>query len=120
MTTYIAQPVYLMHTSIKAIFDVGKKMQQALKTNDLDGFYTLVDERENLIAGLKKKNGNLQISEKDAAALEKQFQLIIETLNQKEQQMIDQLNQLDQFRKAGRSYHAPQNRRQFIRKNLMG
>ena len=112
-----------MEKILKAILNIGEQIQLALSTDDLDSFYDLLEEREKLVASLNQMAATTPLSpiHSDAArALEAQFNSIIELLDKKEEQMMEQLRHVDRFRKAGQSYTPPVERRQFINKDLRG
>lgn len=108
-----------MDNTLKALYDLGEKMQEALDADDLGAFYKLVDQRENIVKQLRpeKEKG---LSPEDTATLETQFHAIMGALNSKEMQMIEQLQQLDKFRKADRSYNTSAQHRRFINDKLTG
>ncbi|MFK7849150.1 MAG: hypothetical protein AB8G77_27935 [Rhodothermales bacterium] len=110
-----------MDDSIKKILKVGTLIKQALDANDIDSFYNLVDKREEFINELKASGyKSTDMSASDTQAIEQQFQEIVEAMNSKEEEMLQQLQQLDQFKRADRSYNTGHQRRQFITKKLLG
>ncbi len=108
-----------MDKTLKALYTLGEKMQQALDADDLGAFYKLVDEREQIVRQLRpeKEKG---LSPEDSATLETQFHAIMGALNIKEMKMMEQLQQLDKFRKADRSYNTSTQHRRFINDKLTG
>ena len=109
-----------MEKTLKSILDIGKKMHDALSADDLDAFYTLVDQREVLIDQLRAPEKNYALPAEASQALEKQFNTIINALNKKEHHMMEQLQQLDRMKKANHSYKGPQKRRELINRTLLG
>ncbi len=108
-----------MDKTLKAIYNLGEQMQAALDADDLGMFYKLVDEREVLVKQLKPQQEQA-FSPEDTATLEAQFNAIMGALNGKELKMMEQLRQLDKFRKADRSYNTATQRRRFINDKLTG
>lgn len=108
-----------MDTTLKALYKLGEQMQQALDADDLGTFYELVDQRELLVQKLRPRHEN-SLTPEDTANLENQFNAIIGALNNKELQMMEQLQKLDKFRKADRSYNTSAQHRRFINDKLTG
>ncbi len=110
-----------MNDTIKKILKIGTLIQQALEANDINSFCNLVDKREELINQLKASgHKKTDLNAADTQVIEEQFTAIVEAMNIKEKDMQQQLQQLDQFKKADRSYNTGHQRRQFINKKLMG
>ncbi len=112
-----------MNTTLDAIYQLGEQMQQALAADDLDTFYNLVDQREDLVGRLSKsakQEENFKLNPSESQALEDQYKLIIEAINKKEHEMMRQLRNVDQYKKAGKSYRSVKKRPQFINRNLHG
>ncbi len=110
-----------MNDTVRKIYKVGTLIQQALEANDINSFCNLIDKREELINELKASgHKSTDLNAADAQAIEEQFNAIVEAMNSKENDMLQQLQQLDQFKRADRSYNTGYQRRQFINKKLMG
>ncbi len=113
-----------MNIDLKALLALGDKMHEALVADDFETFYELVDEREKLVGKLSPQNTGAPhagLKKTDAQVLEKQYNQIMNLLDEKEHHMMQQLRQIDQLKKAGKSYNsANYQRRQLINRKLLG
>ena len=109
-----------MENTINAIFEVGEKMKTALSADNLEDFYLLMDEREKLVQQLPDQEKNYKLPTETSQALEDQFQAIVTLLNQKEQNMMSQLQHVDRIKKANKSYKGTRKRRELINRTLLG
>ena len=109
-----------MEKMLKAILEVGEKMKTALSSDNLEEFYSLMDEREALVQQLPIEEKNNRLPAEDSQALEEQFQSIIALLNQKEHDMMTQLQHIDRIKKASKSYKGTRQRRELINRTLLG
>lgn len=108
-----------MDKTLEALYNLGELMQHALDADDLGTFYELVDQRDLLVKQLQPAH-EARISPKDSANLENQFNAIMGALNNKELQMMEQLQKLGKLRKAGQSYNTSAQHRRFINDKLTG
>ena len=108
---------------LNSIYQIGEEMRVKLSENDLESFYTLLSDRQNAIqhlSALSEKNASSpQLSEK-FSELEAQFKLIMNDLRQKEQSMIQDLQQLQNLKQAQHSYSFDRKPHRFFRNNVTG
>ena len=108
---------------LKALIHLGDQIHDALAADDFQKFYDLVEERERLVNQLSPEDAvtrNQGLDKADAEALEAQYNQIVALLEKKEAHMMDQLRQIDQLKKAGKSYGDNYKRRQLINRKLLG
>ena len=114
---------FTMSMDLKALLALGNQMHDALAADDFQKFYDLVEERERLVDKLSPEEAaakKIGLDKNDAVALEAQYNQILTLLEKKEAHMMEQLQQIDQLKKAGKSYGANYKRRQLINRKLLG
>lgn len=111
-----------MENQLKEILAIGNQILDALASDDLELFYTLIDQRETLVKDFKKPDSSSGPSQLHVAyiqSLEEQYAQIVEVINQKERKLMQQLNHLNNLKKADNTY-GNRKRRQLIQGKLLG
>ncbi len=94
---------------LRDLYATGEQMCGALKSNDLNTFFNLVQERETLITQLR---GYAHASEVDpdweryAALMKSQHHDLQQAMTERQQQMAQMLEGFVRFKEAKRSYAA--------------
>lgn len=112
-----------MKELLDSIFHIGEKMRRALAEDNLEDFYSLLGERQSAIQELSnkaEKNANSPEIGERFSQLEDQFRSIMQTLRDKEQAMLQDLNNLQNLKTAKRSYSYDRQPHRFLRNNVIG
>jgi hypothetical protein len=111
-----------MREPLNNLFAIGKRMQIALASDDMEAFGALLQERQRIIESLDSSASPLERGEHPdlLEALATQDRLLGEALAQKEEEMMQTLRDLDQLRKADRTYRAMQPQQRFLKSDIRG
>ena len=112
-----------MHDLLEKLFAIGEEMLIQLSEDNLDKFYSLLGDRQDLIHQINsksEKSASSQDHSEKFASIDNQFKAIIKQLRVKEQALFENLKQLQNLKQAQQSYHFDRKPRRFLRSNLSG
>ena len=112
-----------MRDMLDELYALGEKMLAHLSEDNLEIFYSLLSDRQELIQDINReseKTATMRTHSEKFARIDEQFKRILKELRIKEQGLFENLRQLQNLKQAQQSYHFDRQPRRFLRSNLSG